>query len=252
MNGGQVTVLEGQHGGGAGMTCHEFLGGTGTSSRVVNGEAGADGEIEEGKYTIGVLCQSNYGHKKDMRIGGIPIGALLLKEASAEAAKTAHTPAEEEKRLPEGGRVGDGSIVIIIMQAAPPLPPISPLPPHQLQSPPANTPPPSQNQLPHAPPPTHTPRATRQHRPRASRRPRHGTQPLGRHLPRRIDREQAPLSSALGRERERVLCVRAVQGPPRRHGPPRRRDEHARGDEERVRGCGVSGGERGGGGGGAE
>ena len=121
MNGGQATVLEGQHGGGAGMTCHEFLGGTGTSSRVVNGEAGADGEIEEGKYTIGVLCQSNYGHKIDMRIGGVPIGKLLLKED--EEKKTASKTAEEERQKPEGGRVGDGSIVIVILQVHPSRPP---------------------------------------------------------------------------------------------------------------------------------
>jgi D-aminopeptidase len=111
------------------MTCHEFLGGTGTSSRLVNGEAGPDGKIVEGKYTVGVLCQSNYGHKKDMHIGGVPIGALLVKEASEEASKTAHAPAEEEKRMPEGGRVGDGSIVIIIMQAFPSSPNPHP-PPH--------------------------------------------------------------------------------------------------------------------------
>jgi D-aminopeptidase len=120
MNGGQATVLEGQYGGGAGMTCHEFLGGTGTSSRVVNGEADGDGkqgterDIVKGKYTVGVLCQSNYGHKKDMRIGGIPIGKLLLKEDEG-AAKTQDKATEPKKTMPEGGRVGDGSIVIIIL-----------------------------------------------------------------------------------------------------------------------------------------
>ncbi len=114
---GQETVLEGQHGGGAGMTCHEFLGGTGTSSRLVNGERQAEGggmEFVEGMYTVGVLVQSNYGHKKDMHIGGVPIGQLLLKQ-DAEAAKTAEKPAGNETSKPEGGRVGDGSIVIIIM-----------------------------------------------------------------------------------------------------------------------------------------
>jgi D-aminopeptidase len=123
MNGGQATVLEGQHGGGAGMTCHEFLGGTGTSSRVVNGEAdmegieGSEKEFVEGKYTVGVLCQSNYGHKIDMRIGGVPIGKLLLKED--EEKKMASKKVEEEKQKPEGGRVGDGSIVIVILQVYP-------------------------------------------------------------------------------------------------------------------------------------
>jgi D-aminopeptidase len=124
MNGGQATVLEGQHGGGAGMTCHEFLGGTGTSSRVVNGEADADGkegagkEFVKAKYTVGVLCQSNYGHKKDMHIGGIPIGKFLLKE-DEEAAKKADKSPDKEGAKPDGGRVSDGSIVIIIMQVRP-------------------------------------------------------------------------------------------------------------------------------------
>lgn len=48
MNGGQASVLEGQHGGSVGMTCREFLGGTGTSSRVVNGGGAGEG-IMEGK-----------------------------------------------------------------------------------------------------------------------------------------------------------------------------------------------------------
>ena len=137
MNGGQTTVLEGQYGGGAGMTCHEFLGGTGTSSRVVNGESdmeakdGAEKEFVEGKYTVGVLCQSSYGHKKDMCIGGIPIGKLLLKEDKEEAAKTAGKSPEKNEPNPEGGRLSDGSIVIIIMQVSHPSPSTSPKPPTQ-------------------------------------------------------------------------------------------------------------------------
>jgi len=137
INGGQATVLEGQHGGGAGMTCHEFLGGTGTSSRVVNGEADTDGkeDAEKGfvkaKYTVGVLCQSNYGHKKDMCIGGIPIGKLLLKE-DEEAAKTADKSPEKEGTKPDGGRVSDGSIVIIIMQVPLKTPPSLPKPASEL------------------------------------------------------------------------------------------------------------------------
>ncbi len=45
----QEEVQEGQNGGGAGMACHMFPGGTGTSSRVVKGS----GEV---KYTVGVIC----------------------------------------------------------------------------------------------------------------------------------------------------------------------------------------------------
>lgn len=35
---------------------------------------------------MGVLCQSNYGHRRDMLIGGVPVGELLMKE-NEEAAK---------------------------------------------------------------------------------------------------------------------------------------------------------------------
>lgn len=104
-SGKQTEVLEGQHGGGAGMTCHQFTAGTGTSSRLVDGEK--DGETIKGKYTVGVLCQSNYGHKPFLRIGGVPIGQLLMKEDEEAAKKVV-----DEK---SGGKVGEGSIVIIIL-----------------------------------------------------------------------------------------------------------------------------------------
>lgn len=91
----QTEVLEGQHGGGASMTCHEFPGGTGTSSRVVKGDG-------EKKYTLGVLCQTNYGHKYALQVGGVPIGKLLMKE-------TQNAP-----QIP-AGKADDGSIVVILM-----------------------------------------------------------------------------------------------------------------------------------------
>jgi D-aminopeptidase len=58
----QPEVLEGSYGGGTGMVCHQFKGGTGTSSRVVKGEGG--------DYTVGVLVQANYGRQPDLTIGG--------------------------------------------------------------------------------------------------------------------------------------------------------------------------------------
>ena len=89
----QEAVQEGSYGGGAGMTCHQFTGGTGTASRITSGE-GKD-------YTVGVLIQSNYGHLPDLQIGGVPIGKLLAKE--------------KEVPPPEGSKRGDGSIVIVIL-----------------------------------------------------------------------------------------------------------------------------------------
>lgn len=99
----QEEVLEGQNGGGAGMTCHMFPAGTGTSSRIVKG---GNGET----YTIGVIVQSNYGHTPDLQIGGVPIGKLLVKE---------RTPEEEAAiwNIPNRGhgKADDGSIVIYLM-----------------------------------------------------------------------------------------------------------------------------------------
>ncbi|CAG8961952.1 hypothetical protein HYFRA_00013732 [Hymenoscyphus fraxineus] len=104
----QTEVLEGQYGGGAGMTCHMFPGGTGTSSRVVKGD-------ESGKeYTVGVLVQSNYGHNYDLQIAGVPVGKLLLKEGDIGTPKARASKAE--------GKADDGSIVIVLITDTPMLP----------------------------------------------------------------------------------------------------------------------------------
>lgn len=103
----QEEVLEGQNGGGAGMTCHMFPGGTGTSSRIVEGENGKT-------YTIGVIVQSNYGHTRDLQIGGVPIGKLLVKERSSEEeAAIWNIPGYGS------GKADDGSIVIYLMYVTP-------------------------------------------------------------------------------------------------------------------------------------
>ncbi len=59
-------VAEGNVGGGTGMNCHGFKGGTGTASRVL--------AQTDGGYTIGVLVQCNYGTRSQLRIAGIPVG----------------------------------------------------------------------------------------------------------------------------------------------------------------------------------
>jgi D-aminopeptidase len=59
-------VPEGCVGGGTGMNCHEFKGGIGTASRVVD----TAGE----RYTVGVLVQANYGVREEFAIDGVPIG----------------------------------------------------------------------------------------------------------------------------------------------------------------------------------
>ncbi|HZY45582.1 MAG TPA: P1 family peptidase [Anaerolineae bacterium] len=89
-------VAEGNVGGGTGMICHEFKGGIGTSSRVI--------EVKSGRFTIGVLVQANYGDRKHLRIDGVPIGLELDYD---------HTPRAKIEYHPEG------SIIVIIATDAP-------------------------------------------------------------------------------------------------------------------------------------
>jgi L-aminopeptidase/D-esterase-like protein len=58
-------VAEGNVGGGTGMVCNGFKGGTGTASRQL---AAADGG-----HRVGVLVQCNYGSPHDLRVAGIPV-----------------------------------------------------------------------------------------------------------------------------------------------------------------------------------
>jgi D-aminopeptidase len=58
-------IQEGNVGGGTGMICNGFKGGTGTSSRLL--------DTQSGGYTVGVLVQCNYGRPPQLRIAGIPV-----------------------------------------------------------------------------------------------------------------------------------------------------------------------------------
>src|SRR6266404_9240749 len=62
-------IAEGNVGGGAGMICHEFKGGTGTASRVVTEDGVA--------YTVGALVQANYGVRDLLRVDGVPVGEAI-------------------------------------------------------------------------------------------------------------------------------------------------------------------------------
>ena len=105
-------VPEGNTGGGTGMICHRFKGGTGSSSRRV---AGFDVDDRPATYTVGVLVQANYGSPENLHVGGIPVGAIL-KEQNAAAASIKEAPgsAAEARK--------DGSIIIVIATDAPLLP----------------------------------------------------------------------------------------------------------------------------------
>ena len=90
----QTEVREGNHGGGTGMICHGYKGGTGTSSLVVPGD--------RRDFSVGVLVQANYGKKDDFKIGNVPIGALLIKEEGPNQLAGFSS-------LPAGGKAVEGS-----------------------------------------------------------------------------------------------------------------------------------------------
>lgn len=66
-------IEEGNVGGGTGMVCYEFKGGTGTASRIMKTGAGT--------FTVGVLVQANFGRRHQLMIGGIPVGQTLTDNA---------------------------------------------------------------------------------------------------------------------------------------------------------------------------
>jgi D-aminopeptidase len=90
-------IEEGSVGGGTGMCCYQFKGGTGTASRVV--EHGGDA------YTVGVLLQANFGAREELTIAGVPMGEALADD----------NPMEEFFS-------GAGSVIAIVATDAPLLP----------------------------------------------------------------------------------------------------------------------------------
>ena len=91
-------VAEGNVGGGNGMRCYKFKGGTGTSSRAI--------EIDGKRYTVAALVQANHGVREVFTVLGVPVGRHMPLQSG------------EAKEL--------GSIIILLATDAPLLP-------HQLQ-----------------------------------------------------------------------------------------------------------------------
>lgn len=93
-------IQEGNVGGGTGMVCYEFKGGTGTSSRIMKTGAG--------NFTVGVMVQANFGRRHQLMIAGIPIGKTL----------TGHAPYTDGRDLYEE----TGSMIAVVATDAPLLP----------------------------------------------------------------------------------------------------------------------------------
>ena len=97
-------IAEGNVGGGTGMMCLGFKGGTGTSSRVF--------KINDSTYTVGAIVQSNFGAKRNLSIAGVPVGIELRDTLNYEL-----------MALPKSNRQeGYGSIIVIIATDVPLLP----------------------------------------------------------------------------------------------------------------------------------
>jgi L-aminopeptidase/D-esterase-like protein len=97
-------LAEGNVGGGTGMICYEFKGGTGTSSRKLPGRFGG--------YTVGALVQANFGRRSQLTVAGVPVGHHITEDALFT---------KGENPFQEGG-----SLIVILATDAP-------LQPHQLK-----------------------------------------------------------------------------------------------------------------------
>ena len=94
-------VEEGSVGGGTGMNCYHFKGGSGTASRVV--EHGSD------RYTVGVFVQANFGSRRELVVAGVPVGRSLADDDPMADPAWVAPP-------------GAGSVIAIVATDAPLLP----------------------------------------------------------------------------------------------------------------------------------
>ena len=97
---GPGPVEEGSVGGGTGMNCYDFKGGSGTASRLVD-YAGTT-------YLVGVFVQANFGNRDELTIAGRQLGPLLADD----------NPMADFFAMPAGA----GSVIAIVATDAPLLP----------------------------------------------------------------------------------------------------------------------------------
>ncbi|WRZ03056.1 P1 family peptidase [Streptomyces sp. NBC_00385] len=95
-------VEEGCVGGGTGMRCYGFKGGSGTASRVV--------EYGQDRYTVGAFVQANFGARRELVVAGVPVGRELPDGPGPEP--------DGERQVPPGA----GSVIVVVATDAPLLP----------------------------------------------------------------------------------------------------------------------------------
>lgn len=93
-------VEEGSVGGGTGMNCYGFKGGSGTASRLVS--------YGSHEFAVGAFVQANFGARRELTVAGTPVGAQLADD----------NPLEEWSKTGPGA----GSVIVVIATDAPLLP----------------------------------------------------------------------------------------------------------------------------------
>lgn len=88
-------IREGNVGGGTGMACYGFKGGSGTASRVFT--------VDSATFTLGVFVQANFGGRNELTIAGVPVGNEIT----------------EKKAVIDRTKRRDGSIIVIVATDAP-------------------------------------------------------------------------------------------------------------------------------------
>lgn len=94
------SIDEGNVGGGTGMNCYAFKGGSGTASRVVS--------YGDRTFTVGAFVQANFGDRDELTVAGVPVGRVLDVD----------NPFSEVPSRPPGA----GSVIVVIATDAPLLP----------------------------------------------------------------------------------------------------------------------------------
>jgi D-aminopeptidase len=101
-------IEEGSVGGGTGMNCYEFKGGSGSASRLV--------EYGDDEYAVGVFVQANFGSRDELMISGVSMGGLDTPNPISDLSW--FTADQQEARTPPGA----GSVIVVIATDAPLLP----------------------------------------------------------------------------------------------------------------------------------
>ncbi len=102
-------VPQGNVGGGTGMVCMGFKGGTGTASRRVT--------ADNASYTVGVLVQANFGGRANFTVAGVPVGREISDLMPEITLGRAAEPA-----VFRAGEQDTGSIIVVVATDAPLLP----------------------------------------------------------------------------------------------------------------------------------